>query len=316
MAASHLSHDGLRPPVELACPACRAPVLPGASGVACDACGRSFGRTGGFLDLIVGERFDDPSDDVLLAYEEQSNRDLTLNYWIPLFRRLWPSGPRPPRVLSVGCGTGVDVELLHQAGFESVGIDCGNRVQVWPRRGAPERLLMANGKHLPFPDASFDAVFCGCVFPHVGVVGDTAITAPDCGEQRAKLAAEMGRVLRPGGRVVVASPNRWFPFDIFHGRAPGSYKVRFNPPTQRFLLSLGDYDRLFRASGCGPATALPVEGYWGFIRSRHSLRGYVLGLPVRFAFWLVSRPAFAFLRPTPLAPWLVVMAQKTARGPT
>lgn len=309
-AAQHM--DAMTPPVELACPACRAPLRACANGATCEACGHSFGRADGFLDLIVGERFDDPSDDALLCYEEQSNRDLTLNYWIPLFRHLWPATTRAPRVLSVGCGTGVDVELLHEAGFDSVGIDCGNRVQVWPRRTAPERLLMANGKHLPFQNASFDAVFCGCVFPHVGVVGDSATTAPDCEQQRARLAAEMGRVLRPGGRIVVASPNRWFPLDIFHGRKAGSYKVRINLPTQRFLLSLGDYDRLFRASGCGPAVALPVEGYWGFIRSRHSLRGYLLGLPVRFVFWLVSRPAFAFLRPSPIVPWLVVMAQKTA----
>ena len=63
-------------------------------------------------------------------------------------------------------------------------------------------------------------------------------------------------------------------------------------------------------TGTGGATALPVENYWGFIRSRHSLKGLLFGMPVRFIFWLVSRPAFGGLRASPLNPWLVVMLQK------
>ena len=267
---------------------------------------------GGYPDLIVGERFDDASDETLLTYEERSNADLTQNYWQPLFRRLWMDRRREPRLLSVGCGTGVDVDLLRNDGFDSVGIDCGNRTAVWPRRTHGERLLLANGKHLPFDDNSFDAAFCGCVFPHVGVVGDSNITAADVDQQRLELAREMVRVLRPGGYVIVSSPNRWFLFDIFHGRTAGSYKPRFNSPSSRFLLSVGDYQRLFGAAGCGPASALPNENYWGFVRSRHSLKGTVLGAPVRFIFWLVSRPSFGFLRPSPVNPWLVVMLQKTA----
>jgi SAM-dependent methyltransferase len=301
------------PPIALVCPACGGQLGQRGDGVSCQACAASFGRQGGFLDLIVGERFDDTGDADLLAYEEKTNRDLTQGYWVPTFRRLWPDADRPLRVLSVGCGTGVDVELLRDAGFDSFGIDCGNRVNVWPRRRHSERLLMANGKHLPFPSDTFDAVFCGCVFPHVGVVGDSNHPAHDCDRQRGELALEMTRVLRPGGRVVVSSPNRWFPFDIFHGRQPGSYQPRLNPPTSRFLLSLGDYERLFRAGGCGRAQALPVKNYWSFLRSRHSWKGYLLSLPVRSVFWLVSQPAFAVLRGSPINPWLIATMQKDKR---
>lgn len=294
----------------LVCPSCHDGLSTQSAGYQCVGCSSDFPLLGGYPDLIVGERFDDSSDETLLRYEEQSNEDLTRNYWKPLFRRMWPNGPARPRLLSVGCGTGVDVDLLCDEGFDSVGIDCGNRTAVWPRRSHGEQLLLANGKHLPFDDASFDAAFCGCVFPHVGVVGDSNITAPDVEHQRLELAREMVRVLRPGGYVIVSSPNRWFPFDIFHGRSPGSYKPRFNPPTSRFLLSTGDYERIFRAAGTGPAATLPVENYWGFIRSRNSVKGVLFGTPVRFVFWLVSRPAFGFLRSTPANPWLVVMLQK------
>ena len=297
----------------LVCPSCHDGLLTKPTGgYGCVGCSSAFPLTGGYPDLIVGERFDDASDETLLRYEEQSNADLTRNYWKPLFRRMWPNGPAKPRLLSVGCGTGVDVDMLCEEGFDSVGIDCGNRTAVWPRRKHGERLLLANGKHLPFEDGSFDAAFCGCVFPHVGVVGDSNITAPDVDEQRLELAREMVRVLRPGGYVIVSSPNRWFLFDIFHGRTPGSYKPRFNPPNSHFLLSAGDYERIFRQAGTGPASLLPPEHYWGFIRSRKSFKGVLFGTPVRFVFWLVSRPALSFLRGSPVNPWLVVMLQKTA----
>ena len=296
----------------LVCPSCRSPqLIASGEGYDCLGCGMRFPLVGGYPDMIVGERFDDASDAALLRYEEQSNEDLTRNYWQPLFRRLWAGQQREPRLLSVGCGTGVDVDLLRQDGFDSVGIDCGNRTSVWPRRAHADCLLLANGKRLPFDDNSFDCAFCGCVFPHVGVVGDSNVCAADVEEQRLELAREMVRVLRPGGYVIVSSPNRRFPFDIFHGRTPGTYKPRYNPPSSRFLLSVADYERLFRAAGTGAATALPVENYWGFIRSRHSIKGIVFGTPVRFIFWLVSRPAFGFLRDSPANPWLVVMLQKS-----
>lgn len=296
----------------LNCPRCHGALFSLPTGYQCMGCQTPYPMTGGFPDLIVGERFDDPTDSALLSYEENSNADLTRNYWTPLFKRLWPHARKEPRLLSVGCGTGVDVELLRDQGFDSVGIDCGNRTAVWPRRQHNERLLLANGKHLPFDDGSFDAAFCGCVFPHVGVVGDSNQTAPDVDAQRFEMAQEMTRIIRPGGYIIVSSPNRWFPLDIFHGRTPGTYSPRLNPPTSRFLLSVGDYERLFRRAGCGPATALPVENYWGFIRSQHSLKGQLFGMPVRFVFWLVSRPGMGWLRGSPINPWVVVMMQRMA----
>jgi SAM-dependent methyltransferase len=261
---------------------------------------------------VVGERFDDPTDEAQMRYEEQSNADLTRNYLIPLFRRLWPPPSLAPRLLSLGCGTGVDVDLLCEAGFDCIGVDCGNRAAAWPRRRRPERLLLANGQHLPFEDATFDGIFCGCVFPHVGVVGDSHEVTARFREDRLALGREISRVARPGGKILVSSPNRLFPFDIFHGRTPGSYRPRPYWPGDPFLLSVSDYRRLFETCGCRAVTPQPAEGYWAFRRSRQSWKGRTLGLPVRLIFWLLSRESLKALRGSMIDPWLVLLAEKGA----
>jgi SAM-dependent methyltransferase len=248
-----------------------------------------------------------------MNYEAEANADNARNYLLPLFRKLWPGPPGNLNLLSLGCGTGSDVQFLTRAGFSCIGIDCGNRASSWGTLELKDRFLLANGKHLPFPDGTFDGVFSGCVFPHVGADGDTRYVAPDFFEQRLALAREIVRVLRPKGTVVVSSPNRLFPLDLFHGREEGSLRPRLNFRTNPFLLSVADYRELFRRAGCEEVRTLPVEGYWGFIRSRKSLKGYWLSLPVRFLFWLVSRECLHFLRASSLNPWLVVLIAKGCR---
>lgn len=299
--------------VPLICPDCRGDLRRvGDERIECVSCGGTFGFEAGFPDLIVGGRFDDPTDEAQMIYEERANQDQTRNFWIPLFRNLFGQSAtnRTPTLLSLGCGTGVDVDLLNEEGFNCVGIDCGNRSAVWDRRERKNHLLLANGKHLPFPAATFDGVFCGCVFPHVGVEGDTDRVAARYHDDRLELAREMSRVLKPGGKILVSSPNRLFPFDIFHGRTPGSYRPRPYWPGNPFLLSVADYRRMFRQAGCASARPLSVENYWGFVRSKNSLKGRLLGLPIRFLFKLTSFERFKHLRASPLMPWIVVMVEK------
>jgi SAM-dependent methyltransferase len=297
-------------PVSVVCPICRGTLIPTGGSIECTSCKKCFDFRDGFPDLIVGGRFDDAADEARTCYEEAMNGDVTRNYWLPLFHTLWAPRELPRRILSVGCGTGVDIDLLCAAGFDAIGIDCGNRSTVWPRRRNRDRLLLANGKHLPFEDQTFDGAFCGCVFPHVGVVGDSFQVTPQYDEDRLRLASEMTRVLKPHGKILVSSPNRLFPCDIFHGREADSYKPRPYWPGDPFLLSVADYRRLFQQAGCTTVEAQPVQGYWGFIRSKRSLKGFLLGLPVRFLFWLVSLKGARGLQGSPLTPWIVVLAEK------
>jgi SAM-dependent methyltransferase len=264
-------------------------------------------RDNGFLDLVVGTRFLDTTEEAGRLYEIESNTYSTEHYWIPLFRKMFPDYKLKTRsILAVGCGIGVEVDLLCEAGFACFGVDNGNRTVDWPHRRHPEGLLLANGMNLPFANGAFDAVFCGCVFPHVGVVGDSRDVTEHFWDDRQRLASEMVRVTRRGGHVIACSPNRRFPFDIFHWRKPGCYRVTCNPPWSRFLLSVSDFRRLFRNAGASEVRALPVAGFWGFVTMRKSWKGQLLSLPLRFMFHLASQPAGVFLRSTPLLPWITV----------
>lgn len=56
------------------------------------------------------------------------------------------------------------------------------------------------GATLPFPDASFDVVFCSAVLEHVG--------------SRARQQAFLAEILRVGRAAFVTTPNRWYPVEL------------------------------------------------------------------------------------------------------
>lgn len=105
------------------------------------------------------------------------------------------------QLLDVGCGTGDDVLALAELvgpGGRVVGIDRSAGLIEEARgrllgRRLPAEFLTGDVHDLPFPDASFDGVRADRVFMHL----------PD----PARALAEMVRVVRPGGRVVIREPD-------------------------------------------------------------------------------------------------------------
>jgi SAM-dependent methyltransferase len=96
-------------------------------------------------------------------------------------------GPGPGRVLDIGCGGGLLLAELAEAGWTAEGVDVSEeQLELARRRGAAVQL--ADGTELPFPEESFDAVVS--VFTHTDV------------EDFGRLVGEAARVLRPGGPFV------------------------------------------------------------------------------------------------------------------
>ena len=117
-------------------------------------------------------------------------------------------------VLDVGCGNGYVLANYARAGAQVTGVDLTEAAialarQRFAQAGLAGTFQIANAEALPFPDDSFD---CVC---SMGVLHHTPDTA--------RAVAEIWRVLKPGGRLIV----------MFYHRDSALYRVNF-PLQQRF----------------------------------------------------------------------------------
>lgn len=103
-------------------------------------------------------------------------------------------------VLDVGCGDGTLMADLHRKGAKVTGIDPDDAMLAAARRradasGLAFRLLPGTAEALPFADCSFDRV--------VAITVLCFIDRPDAA------IAEMARVLRPGGQIILGELGKW-----------------------------------------------------------------------------------------------------------
>ncbi len=103
------------------------------------------------------------------------------------------------RIVDCGCGAGDYVRTLGQAGAQCVGFEFQAEKLA---KSADPRLAVADIERLPVASEHFDVALVNEVLEHV----------PD------DVAAlrEVHRVLRPGGVLLLFSPNRLYPFET-HG---------------------------------------------------------------------------------------------------
>jgi SAM-dependent methyltransferase len=114
---------------------------------------------------------------------------------LSLVRRHRPAAvaSRPPRLLDMGCGTGITLDRLGRGeGLDAYGVDLEGAALSFCRTRGLTRLVRGSVTALPFADATFDVVTALDVVEHVE-------------DDRAALA-EAARVLRPGGIAVVTVP--------------------------------------------------------------------------------------------------------------
>jgi SAM-dependent methyltransferase len=265
--------DADRARVRPVCPSCRNSLAAESDGPStCSSCGAVYSRIpSGHLRLLPGDAggfrdwwLDDEQKRArfmgqYVEREEAGERRLAREFLLPLTRQLAGQGPLR-RVLSVGCGSGEDLELLRGAGLDTCGVDSGGRTLRWgDKERSPDRYFMADALQLPFTDGEFDLAYSLGVIEHVGTVGDSLELAADAGELRRRFAASVARVVRPGGWIFISCPNRTFLFDFAHGA--GRFGFRFHGPGD-FLLSYGDVKRLFiDHAGCQSIRPLSMKGY-------------------------------------------------------
>ena len=109
------------------------------------------------------------------------------------------------RVLDMGCGWAYGTHWARLLGCRVTGIDLGMDQLRWARRELPDAaalgLAQANARAMPYRDASFDRVVSVVMMEHV--------FRPD----RAGVFGEIARVLKPGGRVSLSTPNLSSPIE-------------------------------------------------------------------------------------------------------
>jgi len=277
--------------IELVCPACRgelewrASQIPGDGTLACAPCERSYPVVLGIPDLrifpdpyisiegdqlkgrMLASRFDDvdlegmartyyhitpetPAPDVelnirRLKYAEK-RAAATLDAWDHLFGRV-----EGDCLVDIGCGTAPLLLAAHARFRSLVGVDVSFRWLVIAKRrladaGISIPLVAACGEALPFREGFADVATMDSYLE---------ITKDPQGA-----AEEAARVLRPGGRLLITTPNKFSLGPDPHIGLPGGgflpaglvnaiAKLRMARPPLRRLMTARSLRRLLRGVG-------------------------------------------------------------------
>ena len=136
----------------------------------------------------------------------------------------------PYRLLDVGCGEMPYRPIFALHASEIVGLDTVEN---------PRATLKGPIEAIPAPDASFDLVLCAQVLEHV--------------DDPAQGVAELHRVVRPGGRVLLSThgtmvyhPN---PVDLWRWTGAG---------LERLFAANGDWESITVRAGAGTASSLAM----------------------------------------------------------
>jgi SAM-dependent methyltransferase len=202
------------------------------------------------------------------------------------------------RVLDIGCGTGIVARLAAARVGDTgsvVGLDLNEGMLAVASRIAPDvEWRQGDAASLPFPDDSFDVVLSQFALMFF--------------TDRDRAIREMGRVVRPGGRILVAvweGLDRNPTFDSLSRLA----EARFGDEVASVLrapFTLGDPDPLlaaFRQAGAADASArtiphtarFPSVRSWLYMESKGSPIGAMLDDEAIESFLDELEPRFAHL---------------------
>lgn len=140
-------------------------------------------------------------------------------------------------LLDIGCGTGALVRALAARGARATGVDPSAEAIAAARANAPEAAFqVASAEHLPFADASFDGAIFLNALHHI--------------PEMTEALREAGRVVRPGGRVVVVEP-----------LAAGSFFAALRPVEDETAVRLAAQQAIEEALASGLLRLLRLEEF-------------------------------------------------------
>jgi 2-polyprenyl-3-methyl-5-hydroxy-6-metoxy-1,4-benzoquinol methylase len=144
-----------------------------------------------------------------------------------LYLRWLPGG----ELLDVGCGAGAQLVAMRQLGWRVAGVDLDPRAVEMAKRLHDLDVRQGTLEQQRFPPDRFDAVTVSHTIEHV--------------HDPLGLVRECGRVLKPGGRLVVVTPNA----DSLGRKRLGPSWIGLQPPRHLYLFSCATLRRLAERAG-------------------------------------------------------------------
>ena len=203
-------------------------------------------QTGGYLSDTSAKLYDVQVETLFYGTADPMRRaGLT-----PIAEFIRGKDQRKLSFLDVGCGTGRFARQVRLAfpALKIAGLDLSDTYLAEAARHVqglrPVEFIQGNAEQIPLPDASQDIVSCIFLFHELPA------------DVRRTVAAEMARVLKPGGILV-------FMDSLQMGDRPGwdglleAFPVRFHEPYYRHYV-IDDLDGLFSDAGLAPVKAEPI----------------------------------------------------------
>lgn len=159
-------------------------------------------------------------------------------------------------ILDIGCGNARDILQILSTGAKVVGVDISEGMVSSAKNALAAcgiyqvMLQVGDATTLPFLDRKFDKILCSEVIEHI----------PDA----QKALTEMWRVLKPGGSVVLSTPNpmSWYGFERYIVWQ-GILRRKWNHPCDQWR-SVATLKRMVLSAGFSPskkAGACYVPGF-------------------------------------------------------
>ena len=165
------------------------------------------------------------------TYDERRNP--TIRAEEPVVRTLLQDRPAGDAV-DVGTGTGRHATWLAERGHRVTGVDTSRAMLDVARSRAPElEWIEADLRDLPLADESADLVVCGLTLSHLPTLDGIA---------------ELARILRPGGRLVISNPHP-LATEVLHARAWTTTEDGIRVQVPEWAHGLGTYVERFVAAG-------------------------------------------------------------------
>jgi len=135
------------------------------------------------------------------------------------------------RLLDIGCNIGMFLSEAAKAGYAVAGVELNRECADYARSNSGHEVYSDYLENIAFPSESFDIVTMYDVLEHIPVM--------------ASILAEVKRILRPDGLLVIQSPN----LDSLMADLTGSFWSWLSPPDHLFHFTPGALASLLEQSG-------------------------------------------------------------------